>query len=262
MTYCSSLALPNRSRWFVPLAGVITIIGGACTPSATTRVTQSSIAQQSTSTQVPGIPNRPELVTAIPFYTKPIKNFDTADHNIMIPAEVNGWRGIFQLDLGSVWLELNRTYLQPTPTRSIDSITDANRIPDDSAWTGVHVTLRIGTLLDQFEDPALSQQRRRIQDNRPINALLNHMWEAPHLTKTSALLDIMDMAGTLDSLVIAGRAFQNVRVEFIERNAWKDENASKNFPLLGTPFLYSLGVVGFNHRTRQFILYRHTKSST
>jgi hypothetical protein len=51
--------------------------------------------------------------------------------------------------------------------------------------------------------------------------------------------------GTMDSLVIAGRTFTAVPFSAVpHRN------------ILGYPFLSQLGVVGFNHRAQQFILYR------
>ena len=301
---------------------------------------------------MPGVPNRPDLVTVVPFYWK-ANETDAEKEHIAILAEVDGLRGVFALDLGSLWLELNRTYLQRSPTGGVDTVTDANRIPekDASASVGAHVTVRIGTMIDQFEDTMQRDPR-----GRPVNAVLNHMWNnfseggfSPRLgssgptvlepfetiidyahqrvilirldkaghrlvsvpaytPKWSAPLidiptgpgyleghhyfwgvrvllggvggvpeslrfdtgmlynglrqkshdglaghlshEILGTLGTLDSLVIAGHAFTSIPVYFA-----KDQE-DRDLPILGAPFLRSLGIVGFNHRTRQFILYR------
>jgi hypothetical protein len=301
---------------------------------------------------MPGVPNRPDLVTVVPFYLK-TNETDDEEKNVAIPAEVDGRRGIFLLDLGSTWFELNRTYLQPSPTGGVDTVTDANRIPekDTSASVGAHVTVRIGTMVDQFEDTM-----QRAPDGRPVNAVLNHMWNnfstggfVPRLghigptvlepfetiidyahqrvilirldkaghrlvpvpaytPKWSApLIDIptgpgyleghhyfwgvqvllggmggvpesfrfdtgmpdnhlrqkshdelaghlshefLGTFGILDSLVIAGRAFTSIPVGFAK------DDEDRDWPILGSPFLRSLGIIGFNHRTHQFILYR------
>ena len=81
---------------------------------------------------------------------------------------------------------LNRTFLQPSTTGNVDTITDANRIPDHTPmedylvggpkdWEKVHVTLRIGTLLDQFDDPGLTHAAEEQNPSR-YNAMLGHLW--------------------------------------------------------------------------------------
>jgi hypothetical protein len=58
-----------------------------------------------------------------------------------------------------------------------------------------------------------------------------------------------DTLFALDSLVIAGRAGRAFTAVPIGAGV-----SFRNF--LGYPFLSQLGVVGFNHRTHQLILYR------
>jgi hypothetical protein len=60
---------------------------------------------------------------------------------------------------------------------------------------------------------------------------------------TSKLLQGSGASGTLDSLVIAGHSFKSVSFTQYQGN------------ILGYVFMQQMGVVGFNHRTRQFILY-------
>jgi hypothetical protein len=331
-----------RPRWFVPLVSGLATLASACISAATPLGAQALDPQRSVLAQAPHVPNKPELVTVVPFAWKPNET-DPEQAIVAIPAEVDGYRGIFILDLGSTWFELNRTYLQRSSTGGVDSITNANRVPerDTSASTGVHVTVRIGTLTSRFEDTAL-----KAPNGRPVNGVLNHMWnnftvcgfvprlgnigptvlepfetiidyrhrqvvlirldsagrrlvDVPAYTPvwSAPLIDIpsgpdwgmyaassfwgvraslggvsdtlafdngtQDIAlssktmkriaahvandGTLDSLTLAGRSFKNVPVE---------EYLMHDVDMIGYSFLHSLGVVGFNHRTHQFILYR------
>jgi hypothetical protein len=336
MTNASSASRSALPHWFVSLVGGLTTLTISCIPATTQHGMQVPA-------QVHGIPNRPELVTVVPFVWKPNET-DDERANVAIPAEVDGHRGVFILDLGSVWFELNRTYLQPNPNGGADTITEANRIPerDTAASTYVHITtVRIGTLISRFEDPAL-----KAPSGRPANALLNHMWknftvggfvpqlgaigptvlepfetiidyrhqqvvliqldsaghrlvDVPAYTPvwSAPLLDIqlgqdwgkhaasswwgveallggvpdtlIIDSGTQDnritaktakqiaaykaknnnqySLMIADRTFKHVHLQ---------EHLLQDINILGYTFLRSLGVVGFNHRTHQILLYR------
>jgi hypothetical protein len=139
----------------------------------------------STTTAIPGVPNRPDLVTVIPFYWKPNETH-LEQTKVIIPVEIDGWHGIVNLDLGAGTAILNRTFLQPSPTGGVDTITDANRLPDSTSredylsgspkdWEKAHVTMRIGTLLDEFDCPALTQAAGESPPHR-YNAILNHLW--------------------------------------------------------------------------------------
>ena len=146
-------------------------------------------AQRSATTAIPGIPNRPDVVTVIPFYWKPNET-DLEQTKVIIPAEIDGRHGIVNLDLGAGTAILNRTFLQPSLSNGVDTITDANRVPDSTSWENylvgspkdwekVHVTMRIGTLLDTFDCPGLMHALEASTGKSPqrrYNAILNHMW--------------------------------------------------------------------------------------
>jgi hypothetical protein len=69
---------------------------------------------------VPGIPDRPDLVIAIPFYWKP--NEDGVEQmRVMIMAEAGGHWGLFMLDLGSPNLQLNHNFLRPSLSGGVDT---------------------------------------------------------------------------------------------------------------------------------------------
>jgi hypothetical protein len=119
---------------------------------------------------MPGIPDLPDIVTVVPFYTKPNET-EREKTKAVIEAEIDGRRGVFIFDLGDVPVMLNRTYLQPNAAGGVDTVTDANRIPDNTPRTDLFnpqnfmqfdrapVTVRIGTLLSTFDDPELTQRR-------------------------------------------------------------------------------------------------------
>jgi hypothetical protein len=153
MTDCHSSTLPNRSRWLVPLMSILSTIASGCAPAVTTRVTQPPAAQQSTPTQVPGIPNKPDLVTVVPFYWKSDEN-NSEKTRVYIPAEVDGRQGIFMLDIGALDVTLNRTYVRPSTTGGLDTVlaTDtADTVARQHDWSGtnMYVSLRIGTIVNQ-----------------------------------------------------------------------------------------------------------------
>jgi len=119
---------------------------------------------------VPGVPDAPNVVTVVPFYQK--ANETALERTkVVIPATVDGVRGIFVVDLGAPRLNLNRTFLQPSRSGGVDTVTDANRIPGRAVEDSVHVTLRIGTLSADVVDPTVPAD-----DPRHPNAFLNHMW--------------------------------------------------------------------------------------
>ena len=95
----------------------------------------------------------------------------------MIMAEVDGHRGLFMLDTGSPIFSLNRTFLQPSPTGGIDTVTAAHRVPDHvgysaDGWDRVHIKdVRIGTLSINVIEPTTPAS-----DPRHANAFLNHIW--------------------------------------------------------------------------------------
>jgi hypothetical protein len=319
--------LPTRLYWFTPLVGILTTIASVCSVASTPLVAQSPATRQPTPPQVPGIPNRPDMVTVVPFYTKAGET-DQEKTKVIIPAEVSGHQGLFILDLGEADLDLNRTFLRPRAAGGLDTVlatdtADTHRLPEWDGDDQVHVTFRIGTMK---VDPANFPKSN-------LNASLNHSFGnfswvfAPHLgnigpsalepfetiidyTHRRVVLILLDSAGhrlvdvpaytpkwsaplidmdrharwwgvrmllggvpdslifdtgapinslspatkarvgthlangALDSLVLAGRTFTAVPFE------------DDSYDILGYSFLGQLGVVGFNHRTHQFILYR------
>ena len=173
----SSLTSLASARWGFLVLSVVTASNAcaprATTPAATAAVPQSGMGSRSSSSiAIPGVPNLPDVVTVVPFYSKENET-EKEKTKVVIPAEVDGLHSIFILDLGCPPLMLNRTFLQPSSTGGIDTVTDANRIPDKttendpSTFDKVHVTMRIGTLLVKFDDPSMQG---------PYNALLGHEW--------------------------------------------------------------------------------------
>ena len=218
------------------------------------------------------------------------------------------------MNLGDPDVDLNRTFLQPSPIGGVDTIptNDYKRIQETDTVRdkGVaHVTLRIGTLLDNFDTSTM-----RTPTPHRFNAGLNHKFNnyswvfAPRLGDIGlaalepfeTIIDYPHRLVVLIRLDSAGRRLAQVPAYTpqwstplidialdprhleskcrwgiaVRRNYTLDTvdtrqntvthvlDTSSPFdgPLLGYPFLSHLGVVGFNHRTRQFILY-HTTSS-
>jgi hypothetical protein len=135
---------------------------------------------------VPGVPNQPDLVTVVPFYTKP-EETDLEKTKVVIQAEVDGRRGVFIFDLGAEPVMLNRSYLQPNAADGVDTVTDANRAPDNTPKTDywnnenffqfdrAHVSIRMGTLISHFDDPLLTTALHESNPHR-YNVLLGHLW--------------------------------------------------------------------------------------
>jgi hypothetical protein len=115
---------------------VSAVVSVGCTHPRTTRLAPAHAGA--------GIPARPNLVTVVPFYTKPNETWNEQT-KVVIQATVSGARGVFILDTGDWDLSLNRTFLQANEKGGIDSVTDANRKPDTGPDT-VRVTLTVGTI--------------------------------------------------------------------------------------------------------------------
>ena len=260
-------------------------------------------------TFIPGVPNRPDLVTVVPFYWKPNET-EREQTKVVIPAEIDGHRSIFIVDIGCSPLILNRTFLQPSPTGGIDTVTDANRIRDTIQendlfhFDRVHVqTVRIGTFKIAVEDTGIDGGG---------NALLGHEWGnfswvfSPRLgniglsvlAQFETIIDYTHRRLVLIRLDSAGHRLVDVpaytprwSAPLLDLNCWNKnrwcawgvavavrpegltldtlQTAKNTRPMeldtgaptnwvntVGYPFLHSLGVVGFNHRTHQVILYR------
>jgi hypothetical protein len=298
-------------RWVVLrtiLGGALLTVASACASVATTPATPppagqrpAGAGQRPVSAAVPGIPDLPDVVTVVPFYWK-ANETELEQTKVVIPADVDGRRGNFVLDLGAPRLNLNRTFLQPSPTGGVDTVTDANRSPEHHGEDSVHVTLRIGTLIDSFVEPTIGGP-----NPRQINAFLNHMWGnfswvfAPRLGNVSlsvlepfetiidythrrVVLIRLDPAGhrlapvpaytpkwtaPLIDMPLAHDARQwwgiavrpdNTVDTLTSANNTETKMMDTGTPtndedILGYPFLSQLGIVGFNHRTHQFILY-------
>jgi hypothetical protein len=168
----------------LPLVLFLTIVADGC--ATTTQREQAATTQISARELAPGIPDLPDLVTVVPFYSKSNET-EGEQTKVAIPVEIDGLHGIVILDLGAAFTVLNRTFLQPNSIGGVDSITDDNRIPDHTPWNQivldpprewekVHVTMRIGTLLVNFEDPDLNNAAR-VRNPYQYNAVLGHMWD-------------------------------------------------------------------------------------
>jgi hypothetical protein len=175
MIDCSGI---SRRCGLAASAICVTLIIGACS-AATTQATHEDALV------APGIPYRPDLVTVVPFYWKPNET-DREKTKVIIPAQVNDAYGIFVLDLGSTPTVMNRTFLQPNATGGVDSVTEANRIADNTPRSNyingaleefdhARVRVRIGTLSVPFQDSALS---RVLEASNPdqYNIILGHLW--------------------------------------------------------------------------------------
>lgn len=305
-------------RWRILQTSTVMLlaVASACTPTvpaahSTLLPLSTRVNQQAPSSAVSGVPNQPDLVTVIPFVWKANETYQEQT-KVIIPGELNGRRGNFVVDLGDPDVDLNRTFLRPTPTGEIDTVLvtdtgDSHHLP---AWDGVdsgHAMLCLGTLKVDFVDPTPSNPAPH-----RLNAFLDHQWGnfvtfAPRLgniglsaleqfetiidyTHRRLVLIRLDNAGhrlvdvpaytpkwsvplidiplqdypgkywwglavrsdnTLDTL----NPIKNTKPEVIDTGApgnWESHDP----PLLGYPFLRQFGVVGFNHRTHQFILYR------
>lgn len=320
---------------------------GACTRQALPLASPSVLCQTPEvplrgSDAIPKIPNRPEVVTVIPFYMKSNPSWEEQT-KVVLPADVDGVHGRFILDLGSPQLYLNRTFLQPSRTGGVDTVTPATQRPEKggvapASWDSVHVRLRLGTLVDDFDDPSMGGA-----NPRHVNAVLNHHWGnfqnfAPRLgnlslsalepfetiidyTRRRVVLIRLDSAGhrlvdvpaytpvwtapliDIDLAAVAGPRWAgqkewgvHVQLDGGRDSVFFDTGspinllssatlahgtlrpadptvsaalviAGRSFPktvfypnpavnILGYDFLHRCGVVGFNYRTHQFILYR------
>jgi hypothetical protein len=301
-----SPTLPTRAHWLMVFVSAVALGTSACVSTGTVPSVPPEAAQHAATTIIPGVPNLPDLVTVVPFYWKPNET-DGVKTKVVIPAEVDGRHSIFILDLGCPPLMLNRTFLQPSPTGGVDTVTDANRIPDlveenkPSTFDKVYVTMRIGTLLVKFDDPALKG---------PSNAYLGSEWGnfgwnfSPRLgniglsvlEQFETIIDYAHRRLVLIRLDSAGRRLAKVPLYTPRWTAPLIDIAGNGSPkywgkslgiavrsdgildtldtrqntdtllmdtgapdnddgVLGYPFLSHFGVVGFNHRTHQFILY-------
>ena len=161
---------PPRYRSSVPWGRVCRVVGlgsALVLTSGCSRVAMTS-----------AVPKRSELVTIVPFYREGAFNKIQNQWAVFIMAEVDGHRGVFMLDTGTPTFNLNRTVLQPSPMGGIDTVTDANRLPDHvgstvDTWGQVHIQdVRIGTLdVINVVEPTTPAS-----DPHHVNAFLNHIW--------------------------------------------------------------------------------------
>lgn len=174
---------------FIDRRGVLVFLSaflGAAIVSHGLRAQPPSRSGHATTTDsIPGIPNRPDLVTVIPFYDKPDAT-DREKTKVVIPVEIDGRRGIVVLDLGATPTVLNRTFLQPNPRGGVDTVTDATRTPDQTPmddylhgdlhpFDKAHVTVRLGSLLSTFDDSSMTRYFQA-SDPHKYNVALGHLW--------------------------------------------------------------------------------------
>jgi len=168
---------------------VPTVPGPACTDvsPASPGSGTASVTPPAAGGSLAGIPPLPDDVTVIPFYTK-LNETALEQTKAVIEAEIDGHRGVFIFDLGAGTAILNRTVLQPNAQGGVDTVTDANRSPDNTPRSDyingadqerqldhVHVTVRLGTLVSNYDDPALTAFMQE-KDPHRYNAELGHLW--------------------------------------------------------------------------------------
>ena len=270
----------------------------------------------------PSVSPPPDLVAVVPFSswkkqdaTQPRGEEDST--RVPLVVEVNGRRGVFLLDLGCPWVNVEPGFLTFGPSSLVMSASLAR------------IQLRIGTVLDSFADPHLEMAEHlpphaanaRVRhfldpeyyaDGRavgniglaalePFETIIDYThqrvllirldaaghrlvdvpaytpaWSAPLIDvgnqwwglqaslngvpkvwvfDTGFGVNIINPSETsvttkwvdTDSLVFAGRRVHAKLRVF---------SSGFGVNVLGYPFLRQLGVVGFNHRTHQFLLYR------
>ncbi|MHB2033889.1 MAG: hypothetical protein ACYCVE_11040, partial [Gemmatimonadaceae bacterium] len=133
-----------------------------------------------------GIPNAPNDVAVVPFFTKPDET-PLEKTKAVIEAEIDGHRGVFIFDLGDTPTTLNRTFLQPNTTGGVDTVTAANASPDNTPRTNyesaanfaqydrANVTIQVGSLVSHFEDPEF-MKTLGLTGPKQYNVELGHLW--------------------------------------------------------------------------------------
>jgi hypothetical protein len=155
----------------------------ACAPATSQSGAGAATAVKEPPELAPGIPNKPDLVTIIPFYQKPDMT-EREKTKVVLPADIDGVHGIFVFDLGSTPMMINRTFLQPNAKGGVDTVTDASRVADNTprsdymsgldGFDKAHVRLKLGTLIDDFDDPNLS--RALGAPSNKYNVMMGHLW--------------------------------------------------------------------------------------
>ena len=114
-----------------------------------------------------GIPDRPELVTVIPFSSR------SDDGDVVIPVDVDGYQGLWLLDTGNPGFILNAAVLQPTAQGGVDTIRSPGLARGDQTASQVYIDhVRLGTLsLTHVTAPPYPGLPAPL---RPVNALLAH----------------------------------------------------------------------------------------
>ena len=147
---------------------------------------ESSARSPSAAPTPGGIPTAADDVTVVPFFTKPNET-PLEKTKVVIEAEIDGHRGVFIFDLGDTPTSLNRTFLQPNARGGVDTVTQADAIPDHTPWTNyessgifpwfdrAHVTVRVGSLVSHFEDPEF-MKTLGLTGPQKYNVELGHLW--------------------------------------------------------------------------------------
>jgi hypothetical protein len=153
---------------YTHIIAVAVLLGGAATATAQEPSVLAGAPADS------GIPHRPDLVTVVPFVETGAPLTAGEATRVPIIAEVDGWRGLFLLDTGNPYVDLNRAFLRPKPGGGVDTVrdtdtTDRHRLPDWEGMDSVHVVLRIGTLLDTLAPLPDGPNPRR------LNAFVDHI---------------------------------------------------------------------------------------
>ena len=186
-----NIQLVQQSLMALAAAGVRapTVSALACTEVSAASPSSGAalVTPQGAGASMAGIPSLPDDVTVSPFYTKPNET-PLEQTKAVIEAEIDGHRGVFIFDLGAGTAVLNRTVLQPNAKGGVDTVTDANRVPDNTPRSDyissaeqerqldhVHVTVRLGTLVSHYDDPELTAFMQE-KDPHRYNAELGHLW--------------------------------------------------------------------------------------
>jgi hypothetical protein len=111
----------------------------------------------------PGTPSASPIdaVAVLPFVPTKVPGAQPDISLVPVMAEVDGHRGVFSLDLGSPWTWVCKDFMQPKAGDGIDTTVDDGVL--------VHGQLRIGPLLDPFEDTTL-----RYMVARPVRNAVSH----------------------------------------------------------------------------------------
>ena len=144
---------------------------GVRTSAATHLMAQAPTKQDTLLTTIPRIPAQPHLVTVIPFHAYQGTPW------VMVQADVDGHRGLWSLDTGSPVIFLNGSYLRPSATGGIDTVTGGNQ---QQGMVTVH-TVHVGTIVQSIDSivtglpPGAPYPTNAVAQSFPDNGILGNL---------------------------------------------------------------------------------------